>query len=115
MTTLEMEIIKRDDVAFQLTFTDSDGNAIDLTGATIFFTVKKNKTDDDVDAVISKQIDSFDNPITGVAQLDLTNSDTNILVGSYWFDIQLKDSNSKISSSAAGRFIVAQDVTIRTS
>lgn len=115
MARIILEVIKRDDIGFELTFTDVDGNPIDLTGATVFFTVKKNKLDIDDDAVISKEITSFDAPTTGVALLELTAAETNISPRSYFFDVQLKNSDGKISSIQAGRFIISQDVTIRTS
>lgn len=115
MADRRMDIIKRDDSDFELTFTDVDGEAIDLTGATVFFTVKRNKTDADADAVIAKSITSFDDPETGVAILQLSKTETNISPRSYYFDIQLKQSNGKVTSIQAGRFIVRQDITIRTS
>lgn len=109
-----MEIIKRDDSDFQLTFKDIDGNAIDLTNGVVFFTVKKVKIDTDVNAIIKKEITTFDDASSGIALLSLTAEETDISAGDYWFDIQLKDSNGKITSSSAGRFLVMQDITIRT-
>ena len=46
-------IQRRNPYSATLTVTDSDGNAYDLTGITVFFTVK-NKTDheDDDDAAV---------------------------------------------------------------
>lgn len=110
-----MDCVKRDDTDFELHFTDVDGNNINLTGATVFFTVKRNKLDTDANAVITKEITDFETPTDGLALLQLSKTDTNIPVRSYYFDIQLKDSAGKITSSQAGRFIVSQDITIRTS
>jgi hypothetical protein len=109
-----MEIVKRDDSDFELTFTDVDGAIIDLTDCTVFFTVKKYKDDDDEDALIAKEITSFEHPTTGVVILALTHDETDMAAGDYWFDLQLKNKNGQISSSSAGRFIVTQDITIRT-
>lgn len=110
-----MSIIRRDDVTFDLTFTDVDGDPIDLTGATVFFTVKKKLSDADDDAVIEKEITSFDDPDSGIATLILSATDTNIPAKNYVFDIQLKTADNKISSSLSANFFVSQDVTIRTS
>lgn len=110
-----MKVIRRDDVDFELTFTDVDGDVVNLTGATVFFTVKKRITDIDDDAVIAKEITVFDFPLTGVAILTLDETDTDISPGQYYYDIQLKTSNAKITSSNYGKFYVAQDITIRTS
>lgn len=112
---MSMTVTRRDDVVFEITFTDVDGEPIDLTGATVFFTVKKRLSDVDADAVIEKEITVFDAPETGVAELALDTDDTNIVATSYFYDIQLKDTNGKIVSSGRDKFIVNQDVTIRTS
>lgn len=109
-----LTVIRGDDATFELTFTDAEGNAIDLTGGTIFFTVKKKLDDDDDDAVIAKEIASFDNPATGVQDLELTNEETDVGVRSYWYDVQFKDAAGKITSSSRGRFTVTNDVTKRT-
>lgn len=113
-TTSDMQVIRRDDVAFEITFKDSDGVAIDITGATVFFTVKKRITDPDSEAVISKTITSFTDPTNGLATLQLSNTDTDITPGKYVFDIQLKTVDNKIASSSSANFFVNQDVTIRT-
>lgn len=109
-----MSIIRRDDVSFELTFTDVDDAAINLTGATVFFTVKRKVTDVDADALIEKSITVFSAPLTGVALLTLSAAETNIAAGQYFFDIQLKTAAGKIASSSAGKFFVNQDITIRT-
>lgn len=110
-----MNIIRRDDTAFELTFTDVDGAPIDLTNGTVFFTAKRKITDDDADAMIEKEITVFADPTTGIATLILTKTDTNIPAGSYVFDIQFKAVDGKIASSSAGKLFVSQDVTVRTS
>lgn len=109
-----MEVIRRDDCDFELTFKDVDGNVINLTGSTVFFTVKRHVDDDDDDAVISKTITSFEDPTSGVALLQLSKTDTDLPAKAYYFDVQLVDSGGKVSSSQAGRFIVSQDITVRT-
>lgn len=110
-----IEVNRRDDSDFELTFTDVDGEAIDLTNCTVFFTAKRKRDDTDDEAIIKKQITSFSDPQSGIATLQLTKSETDISPRSYYFDIQLKQSNGKISSIQAGRLIVRQDITVRTS
>lgn len=116
MSSNRIDIIKRDDSAFQLTFTDINGDPIDLTGGIVFFTVKKHKIDTDDDALIVKDIEAadIDNPEDGIVILTLSAEETDIPVGDYYFDVQLKTNEDKISSTYAGRFLVAQDITIRT-
>lgn len=110
-----MDIIRGDDCDFELTFKDVDGNLIDLTDATIFFTVKRNKDDSDDDALISTELTNIDDPELGIAILSLSDTETDLNARAYHFDIQLKDSAGKISSTYAGRFIVTGDITLRIS
>lgn len=112
---MRISIIRRDDVQLEFTFTDSNNNAVDLTGSTVFLTVKRKRTDTDAEALISKETTSFSAPTTGVMTFDLTDQETNIAPGLYYFDVQLKDSSGLISSSVAGDFRVSQDITTRIS
>lgn len=109
-----MEITKRDDSEFELTFTDKDGDPINLEGCTVFFTVKRNPTDPDDDAVIAKEITEFAYGDQGIANLIIDRDEANISVGDYYFDLQLKNTDDKIMSSSVGKFMVNQDITIRT-
>jgi hypothetical protein len=111
---MKLEIIRGDDEQFELTFTDIDGDPIDLTDGTVFFTVKENLDDSDDDAVITQEVTSFDAPETGVATLVLTDEQTDIEAGQYFYDIQFIDENSLISSASRGKLYVYQDVTLRT-
>lgn len=113
MSDRRLEIVKGDDIDIELTFTDQDDNPIDLTGGTVYFTVKKELTDDDDDAVIAKDVTAFENPETGIMVVSLSRADTDVRAGQYFFDAQLKDSEDKITSSPRGILIVTQGVTER--
>lgn len=110
-----IQVIRGDDVTLNLTCKDNDGNPIDITGYTVFFTVKENINDPDADAVISKQTTSHSNPTAGITTIDLSETDTDQCEAVYDYDFQLKDSSNKISSTIRGPFEVVRDVTIRTS
>ena len=109
-----LEIYIKDAKAYLLYFKDETGTAIDITGDTIFFTVKINKTDPDVDALISKDITSHTDPTAGETQIDLTTSDTTIAAGEYYFDIK-RLHGSNINTVVNGVFRAFQDVTTRIS
>jgi hypothetical protein len=109
----KLTIIRGDDVTIPVTFTDSDGDPINLTGCTVFFTVKNEKSDDDDDAVISKSVTSHTTPASGITQVVLTHTDTDIDPGSYYWDLQIKDSAGKIQSTQVAQFEVIQDITTR--
>lgn len=111
----ELSAYRGDDKTWNLNFTDANGDPIDLTGSTVFFTVKVNKSDPDSDAVISKSQSSHTNPTGGVTSISLTNSDTNVKVGNYYYDFQLVDSAGLVTTILTGIFMIKQDITIRAS
>lgn len=60
---------------------------IDITGSTIYFTVKKELKDEI--PLISKSITDHLDPVNGLTTINLTKEDTNRRIGKYLFDIQL--------------------------
>ena len=110
----KIEVKRGDSATFDITFTDDDDVAIDLTNGTVFFTVKRKVTDTDAEAVISEESSVFEAPLTGVAIISLAPADTAELEGVYSYDVQLKDNDGNISSSDKGKFVILKDVTIRT-
>lgn len=111
----KLTVFRGDDKVWNLNFTDADGVAYDITSATVFFTVKTNKTDADASALISKDVTSHSSPTDGETMITLTNSDTDIAVGTYYFDIQLVESGGTVTTCVEGQFVVKQDITVRTS
>lgn len=206
MGRANLEIVRGDDRTYTLTFTDSAGAAVDITGCTLFFTVKQKATPDyqeigtctmsvaspcvvtlaahglaegrkirftttialpsalmeeedyyvkyvdtgtfqialtsggnaintagiqagvhtlwaiptptadtDLDALIKYTWTSHSSPTDGISTLTLVPADTTNMNGSYYYDLQLKDANSKIFTPMYGMFNVIADVTKRTS
>jgi hypothetical protein len=115
MTNLSM--YRGDDKYITLTFT-LNGAVLDITGATIFLTIKNDITDLDDDAVFK---DEWVAPAdaeseAGRIQIHIPSSDSDSFeVKSYVFDIQYKSSTGDISTVADGNFTVNADVTRRTS
>jgi len=112
----KITIIKRDSYSFPLTFKDADCVAIDITGYTIFFTVKTLANIDSADttAIIQKSITTHTSPTTGQSLLTLTATDTDQTAGTYYYDIQVKTATGNIISCEKGEFVISQDVTKRT-
>jgi len=112
----KITIIKRDSYSFPLIFKDEACNAIDITGYTIFFTVKTlaNIDSDDTTAIIQKNITTHTSPTAGQSLLTLTTTDTDQTAGTYWYDLQVKTLSGNIISCEKGEFIISQDVTKRT-
>lgn len=109
----KIEVIRGDDLTIELALTEEDGTPVNLTGTTVFFTVKKKLADSDEDAVISKEVTDHTEPENGVAVISLDNDETDIAAGIYHWDIQILNAG-KISSINYGIFRVIPDVTRRT-
>lgn len=112
--TERIQIIRRDDVKLTVTITDDEGNPLNLTGAKVYFTVKRNKRDTDAQAVITQEVTTHIDPVNGVTEVDLTAEQTDLEPRSYFFDVQVKDSSDRIRSINYGLIRIKQDVTIRT-
>lgn len=116
MATL-IKIIRGDDETIQATFKNSAGVAIDISGYTIFFTVKKECEIDisdsiDATAIIKKKITSHSDPTHGITQIVLTSTDTNQNQGIYYWDLQLVK-NGIVSSTQRGELEITTDITRR--
>jgi hypothetical protein len=96
-----------------VTVTQSNGTAYDLTGCTLFLTVKNALTDADSAAVIRKEVTSHDEPLAGESHFEIATTD-NATAGVRFYDVQLKDSTNKIFTLFGGVWRVVADVTART-
>lgn len=108
-------INRQDTYIRTLNLKDSNGDLIDATGWTIYFTIRKTVADTsiitDSDSVINKIISG---DASGIQTLTITSAETNVNPGNYLYDIQIKKSDDTISSSASGSFIVNGDITRAT-
>jgi hypothetical protein len=108
--------IKRGDTwSRTMYFQDANGSPIDITGWTIFFTVKAKADDLDAAAVILKTITVFSDPSAGEAEISLTSTDTAQTIASYLFDLQVKTNLGEIITVLEGIITITKDITIRTS
>lgn len=90
---------------------DNSGNPIDATGWTIWFTVRKyivsSNIKSDSEALISQ---NFEGTSDGIIIFTISSEDMDLEVGTFYYDIQIKNSNGIISSDI-GKFIVTADIT----
>ncbi len=114
-----VQIIRKDSVSIKTTFKQKDWTPIDITGYTVYFTVKtkadvniSNPTDSN--AIILKDITAHTDPTQWETSIVLTTSDTNKTPDVYSADLQLKDAASKIHSSSRFDFEIIQEVTQRS-
>lgn len=109
----KLTIVKRDAVSFRLICKDSCGEAIDITGYTIYMTVKSlaNISSGDSSATIQKIVTSHTDPTHGITHIALTSTDTNVDAGEYYYDVQMKSPTGAVSSCISGKFEIIQDIT----
>lgn len=106
-----------DSTIFYVTCTE-DGAAVDLTGCKLWFTVKRNLSDLDVDAIIRRTTDTamgivVATPQTGIAviTLDPVQTVTLLRAETLFWDIQVRTFAGLINTAASGLMDVALDVT----
>jgi hypothetical protein len=104
MLSKDLEIIKRNDIVYTLTFTDSDG-VIDISQWTIYFAIKIQNS---AAALISKEITEHSDPTHGVSKIPLTHDDTAINRGVYKYLISVKTGAGEIYSILAGKLSVME-------
>jgi len=107
----DMEIASKSTKVIELQFS-KNGSSQDITGWTIYFTVKDKIADDDDDAKIKKDITVHSEPENGITLIELTTSDTN-LVGNYYYDIKFKDTDGNNDVLFHGRIKFIKTVTTR--
>lgn len=117
------ESLRRGDTAtWDLPVVDDHGAPFDLTGCTLWFTVKAGSVAD-ADAVVScSWVDggassgiAVDNPLTGIAVYGITAAQSAALaLRIYSYDVQLKDTIGAITTLVIGSLAVSADVTLRT-
>jgi hypothetical protein len=93
--------------------TDEDGEPFDLTGATLFLTVKNALTDADSAAVIRKEVTAHDDATAGESHFDIATGD-NATAGTRYYDVQVKTATNDIFTLFGGVWRVLADVTTRT-
>lgn len=113
MANTTMQIYRGDTIHRLCTFT-KNGVPLPINNLELFFTAKVNRGDIDDDAVIQKKITIPDDSLatSGKCYFDLDETETDIAVGTYWYDFQLvDDANSTVTTLGVGKLKILQDVT----
>ena len=110
----DREMIRGDSDVFTVTFKDSTGTPIDVTGWEVRYTVRDSVastgTTSDTNAAISS-LATIPVGTDGVAEFNVLPSETQIDPKKYLYDIQYKDTNGVIKSIPSGVLLVTADVT----
>lgn len=109
-TTKLNNFYRGDSRDYALTFT-SNSVAYNITGSTIWFTLKKDRTDPDTEAALQKTLTVHSDPTHGITTLSLTSTDTAIEPGRYFYDFQFKAQSGTIITFLSGTVDVLEDVT----
>lgn len=107
-----------DDRIIDITVTDKDGVAVNLTGVSLWFTVKTFLTDVDDSSIIRKTLGSGITVVSapaGTAKIAIDAADTRDWPGkrgqTFFWDLQGKDNTGKIVTLDHGTFVLKADVT----
>jgi len=113
-----ISVTRANDVTFTLTFTNELNQAIDLTGATVYLTVRKNQDVGDLadsEAIIAQQYTSISNPTAGIVTITITRTELIQTVGEYYYDIDIKQANNDVLTVLKGVFTITYKSANRTS
>jgi hypothetical protein len=102
-------ITQGDEKAYNLTFSDGAG-AIDITGATVTMTVKRSKSDI-TPAFPAKIVTTHADPTQGKTVIVLSESDTSIGLGNYYYDIEIKGNTIAKKTVVKGKLEITWQVT----
>ena len=88
---------------------------MDITGATVYFTVKKTADNDSTDAsaVIKKDVTTHTDPVAGKTSNQLSATDTDVLPGKYGYDIKLETAGGDHITLGVGRCDIKTVYTLR--
>lgn len=79
-------------------FTDNTDSDVDISGWTLYVTVKENLSDADPDAILSEDITTHDDAIAGETSFSFSSTKTEGLEGPYWFEIKYKDDDGDVET-----------------
>lgn len=107
-----LKAFRGDDGLITLKFLRGEADQ-DITGWTVFFTMKKNIEDADDDADLKKDVTVHTSPTTGETAITWTDVEADDFLGVYYFDIQYKDDTGEIKTVMKGTLTFIEDVTRR--
>lgn len=102
-----------DTFSLPFTFSDKDKEPIDISLWTLYYTLKKSLSDADSEAIIKKNITEHPQGAEGKTLSILTSAETSVLLGSYYYDYQIKTGEGVVLTLLKGRHTWTKDVTQR--
>lgn len=118
---LNIELRRGNTGVYTLIMTDSSTSPttyVDLTGATVYFTVKADKDDLDASAVIQKIVTTHSDPTNGETTITIDSADTTGIsmptdsdTVDYYYDIQVTLASGTVYTPYYGTFTLLKDTT----
>ena len=105
-----------DTKVFNLSFKDSAGQPINLTGHELWFTMKKKESDKDDNAIIQKRVvfPAGSESEQGIGTFTLSSAESRLIApDTYFYDIQkvIPENPPVVSTVMSGRISVRADIT----
>ncbi len=105
----DIKITKKTTKVYELIF-KKNGAYENITGWSIYFTVKSNMNDSDANAKISKTVTSHSDAVNGKTLITLEATDTDIDAGNYYYSIDWKDDDDQEGVLFQGKLKITESV-----
>lgn len=106
-----LEINRGDDHILEFEFTDDDGEALDLTGKSVVFMIKRRVKDLDVDALYTTTIVTHTDPVNGITEQAIPKATTATwLSRKYFSQTRLVNADTTVNSSNIGDVEVLENL-----
>ena len=105
----DLEIIRKTTRTYALEFS-KDNVATNIEGWTVYFVVKGQMQDTDANAKINKTITIHTDAPNGKIQIDLDITDTDLVAGSYYYTLDVKDDEDNEGVLFYGRIVFKESV-----
>ena len=109
-------VVRGTDFTIPLEFKTAEGQALDLTGCTVYLTAKRKWDNDDTDgaAAFKKDTSIHTDPLAGKTEIAGVPGDTlNSKPDRYEYDIELRDTAGRVTSFGKGVFTLQGEMTRR--
>ena len=104
----DLTITQGDEKAYNLHFTGG-GEDINITGATVTMTIKRGRND--ADPVLTKTVSAHTNASEGKTTITLTEANTGIDLGDYFYDIQISGGGIAKKTVLKGKLTITWQAT----
>lgn len=102
-------IVEGDDVPIPVSFSDPDGEPIDISGWTVSLTIAEPNGD----PIIEKDVSTHDDAANGETSFALEPSDTSDIMNSKRYDIQVTKSDGTVKTVVIGHVAFVDGYTDR--